>query len=727
MNTCSKCHNQKPELPSAVLEIVQNEAPVLFHKVIFPASLGDDTTVPPDTLDYKNVLLVYEANGNAYLYSSDGAATFISMAAVDFSKIEEQLTQHGVQIEELQQTTEEIQSHITNLEDELSTTNAAVESNASSIATVNNRVTTVSILTNQTKSELDALSTIVSNQADEISNAQGDIAELQTTTSANTTNIATNTSNIATLTSDMATTKDDIVANTQNIDQNTSAIDAIKTGLDVYVEKETDFNGNDSTLDVVHTKINMNDGSTQETTDALPVASETSAGIMNAATYSAVQENSENVDSILNGAVALNDLPESPTQDDLTTKWKTATRKTELVNRASIFDVTNNKLWYYYTNANMWYGVAAEGSTVTVNQATNESLGTVKGSTKSGQTFVESDGTQSVNEWDKTQANISTLQSTVSEQGELLQTTVDQLEETQKDANDALADIAAIQADYVSKTKVVQDYSTAKDEVNSAKFINDKLNSLTIALGAGAATGLYSTAYGNNAKATSLRCIAIGYNSTANSNDAEVFGYGATSGHANSIALGSSSKTSRTSEVSIGGGGTENTSTRYLANVRTGVLDTDAVNVKQMQDYVAEHGGSGQTTGIRAFMPTVTDYTADLEDSSFGTEPELGQMVAIGIASGTTVLRYITLNGGTSYPVYTNGVTTAGSNASSIGVNLRTGLLIICVFCGTQWRTVNVGRSVGTADLTNGAVTIDKISSDSIMTIDEFNTAWEAA
>ena len=61
-----------------VLEIHNNECPVLFHKVLVPAAMGDDINNPPKNGQYRNVLLVYEANDHVYLFSSDGILTFIS-------------------------------------------------------------------------------------------------------------------------------------------------------------------------------------------------------------------------------------------------------------------------------------------------------------------------------------------------------------------------------------------------------------------------------------------------------------------------------------------------------------------------------------------------------------------------------------------------------------------------------------------------------------------------
>lgn len=127
---------------------------------------------------------------------------------------------------------------------------------------------------------------------------------------------------------------------------------------------------------------------------------------MNPATYNAVQENSELISSILNGAVAVEGLPATPTQEELTTAWKSATSETELINRASIFDTTNQKVWYYYSNVATWQSTTSDGGQVNVSQATNTSLGIVKGSTEEGQIAVEADGSMSVNGYDELKTKV---------------------------------------------------------------------------------------------------------------------------------------------------------------------------------------------------------------------------------------------------------------------------------------------------------------------------------
>lgn len=74
-----KCNCKKDKcLSPAVLQINNHDCPTVFHKVTFPAAMGDDETNPPRNGQYRNVLLVYEANGHVYMFSSDGIPTLIS-------------------------------------------------------------------------------------------------------------------------------------------------------------------------------------------------------------------------------------------------------------------------------------------------------------------------------------------------------------------------------------------------------------------------------------------------------------------------------------------------------------------------------------------------------------------------------------------------------------------------------------------------------------------------
>lgn len=81
--TCKSCGEPnkkcscKNGATKAVIEIDNPETLVLLRKVVIPASMGDETTVPPEVGKYYNVVLEYEVNGHIYLYSSDGIPTYL--------------------------------------------------------------------------------------------------------------------------------------------------------------------------------------------------------------------------------------------------------------------------------------------------------------------------------------------------------------------------------------------------------------------------------------------------------------------------------------------------------------------------------------------------------------------------------------------------------------------------------------------------------------------------
>lgn len=447
--------------------------------------------------------------------------------------------------------------------------------------------------------------------------------------------------------------------------------------------------GDESTVSVAYTKKKVNGGSAGASTPVeLPVADTTRAGVMNPAMYNSLQETAEKVDTLTNAVVAINDLPEEPTQEQLTSSWKEATGKTELINGAEIFDTTNNKQWTYYSNLGEWKPAAAGGSSVKIEQFTNTEAGIVKGSTNKYQMFAEADGTGSVNGLDALETSVSTNTSdiaqlkvdmetannrtknlpvqvvynssltdysadkvsptmlgkdlktgsdtaipmeitgaTTTKAGVMTAAQVEELstatsniesvkaknteqdtkisENTNKiaenttqiqtvtdDVNDALGDVATIQADYLSKAGLLNRYTTDRDNAYSASFLKIKLDSDVVALGAGASYGNSCVAIGQNSM-VSTGSTAIGVGAQASGGTARVaLGSNAVSNLDNSVALGHSTRTSRTSEVSVGNPTATGSipTTRFLANVTAGEKDTDAVNKKQMEDYVAGHG-----------------------------------------------------------------------------------------------------------------------------------------
>ena len=174
----------------------------------------------------------------------------------------------------------------------------------------------------------------------------------------------------------------------------------------VMADLDVDSNPSTSLVQLDAAKVNLQSGATSTKNIPLPVASATQAGVMNSALFNAVSSNTANINALLGGAVSVTGLPASPTQTELTTAWQTETGLTNLINRAQIYDVTNSKIWTYYTNSSTWFEAPAGGS-ISISTFTNSSEGTILGSTNAGQVFAENDGTGSVNGWDALSAAVS--------------------------------------------------------------------------------------------------------------------------------------------------------------------------------------------------------------------------------------------------------------------------------------------------------------------------------
>ena len=191
-------------------------------------------------------------------------------------------------------------------------------------------------------------------------------------------------------------------------------IDTIAGDVNVDVVTGVSVGDSTSTVDLEVTKTNLSTDASATTTFTMPVASSSQTGVINASTFNAIANNSTLLNALLNGTVAITGLSATPSQSDLTTAWETETGLSELINRASIFDVTNEKIWTYYTNDTTWHESDASAS-VTVSTFTNSAEGLIKGSaTGDGKVFAENDGTGSVNGWDTLAGQVSTNTSKLS-------------------------------------------------------------------------------------------------------------------------------------------------------------------------------------------------------------------------------------------------------------------------------------------------------------------------
>lgn len=391
---CSNCGAGVTSAPEYNTASACGNPPTQLRTVTIPKNKGGDgknDPYAPQLGAWQNTVVVYQKTGSVYLYDVNGVYT--NLTGTDYASeilaMQDDITNLQAETSNLNQSiaTEVLQRREadSNLQSNINAVSQALATEATNRAdadtSLSQQITAIQTQVNQIGSETDEMTKALA----------ADVAALQTNINAEVN----------------ARTEADTELQT-NINANANAIAALQTavggensGLTKSVLYTLGASTDVSTVTLSTTSGALNNPDPTVTDIALPVASATQAGVLNAATYAAFQNNSDDIDSILNGAVALSDLPATPTQDELTEAWKTATSKEDLINRASIYDSTNNKIWYYYTNTGQWAGISSSESTVTITTATNTSLGLVMGSTADGQITVEGNGTMSLNGWDE--------------------------------------------------------------------------------------------------------------------------------------------------------------------------------------------------------------------------------------------------------------------------------------------------------------------------------------
>lgn len=150
---------------------------------------------------------------------------------------------------------------------------------------------------------------------------------------------------------------------------------------------------------------NKNSGASTEVT--LPVSSRLQAGVMNSATYATLDELGNRVTALESNTVTyLVTLPnDNPTQAEINSAYQTAypTAPFPPNDGTTVIDQGKQLFYRYVKNGNLWIKTTG----FTISQWTNDTLGTVKGSTTPGQIQAETDGTGSLVGYDVMVANIT--------------------------------------------------------------------------------------------------------------------------------------------------------------------------------------------------------------------------------------------------------------------------------------------------------------------------------
>lgn len=143
----------------------------------------------------------------------------------------------------------------------------------------------------------------------------------------------------------------------------------------------------------------------------MPVVNTTNAGILNANDYKFFQEYDARIRAVEGvSKIYLVELPsDNPSSQQITlaytSQWPDAPNP-PLEGTVVVDPARNNLSYRWNTQSNIWYKI----SEVAINQFTNTTLGTIKGSTQDGEVQANADGSGSVTGWDTVKSNIATLQ-----------------------------------------------------------------------------------------------------------------------------------------------------------------------------------------------------------------------------------------------------------------------------------------------------------------------------
>ena len=199
------------------------------------------------------------------------------------------------------------------------------------------------------------------------------------------------------------------IATSQQLDAETNArIDGdalLRSGVDASV-KGVLIEGTDTSMTVT---VEKNTGPPLST--PLPVASPVAAGVMNAETFNSIVTMQNRVTALENRQLMYTvTLPsEHPTQGEVTAAYTTTypTAPNPPLTGTVVADLPKNFQCTWDGNQNIWVKTV-----VGVGQATNDTLGIVKGANSAGKAFVETDGTMSVVGWDGLGARVTACEDT---------------------------------------------------------------------------------------------------------------------------------------------------------------------------------------------------------------------------------------------------------------------------------------------------------------------------
>ena len=345
--------------------------------------------------------------------------------------------------------------------DATDTANKASQDASTALSTVNTvRVTADNALSTANKASSDA-----ANAASVASSAQTAAANAQTTADKGVTDAA----NALTAANKGIADAANALAASNRVktiaDSALAGANAAVNGLDVTSDQ--------STVSVTATK---NTGSPD--VNALPVASAATAGVMNTATFLAVEGLNSRVAALENEVrTYLVTLPNTtPTQAEITTAYRTGYpfAPNPPLDGTVVIDAEKDLYYQWVGGSSQWIKLSGQQ----IGMFTNSTLGTIKGSTTEGQIAAEADGTGSLNGYDTLKSGVSGNTTAIS--GLTTRVGAVETKNSQQDTSIRTNEtkIAGLRSDL---TTLEGEVNTNKTEIDAVKINADKsINNIVV-------------------------------------------------------------------------------------------------------------------------------------------------------------------------------------------------------------------------------------------------------
>ena len=187
----------------------------------------------------------------------------------------------------------------------------------------------------------------------------------------------------------------------------TAAANAQTTADSALAGANAAVNGLDVTSDQSTVRVTATKNTGSPDVNSLPVASATNAGVMNSATFLAVEGLNSRVAALENEIrTYLVVLPNTtPTQAEITTTYRSAypAAPNPPLDGTVVIDAEKDLYYQWVGGSSQWIKLSGQQ----IGMFTNSTLGTIKGSTTEGQIAAEADGTGSLNGYDALKSGVS--------------------------------------------------------------------------------------------------------------------------------------------------------------------------------------------------------------------------------------------------------------------------------------------------------------------------------